>query len=43
MFGMRIDYNGKNLLVDQSYFTYSLSQVNQVYITSGSDVTVQRN
>ena len=43
MFGMRIDYNGDNLLADPSYFTYSLSQVNQVYVDLGSDVIVQRN
>ena len=43
MFGMRIDYNGANLLTDSSYFTYSINQVNQVYVNSGSDVVVQRN
>ena len=42
MFGMKIDYNGANLLNDESYFTYTLNQVSQVYAQSGSSDTTQR-
>lgn len=41
-FGMKIDYNGVNLLNDNTYFTYSINQVSQVYVKSGSSVTTQR-
>ena len=42
MFGIDIGYKGVNLLNDKSYFTYSLNQVSQVYVQSGSNVTTQR-
>ena len=41
-FGMRIEYNGENLLKDPSYFTFSLKQVTQVYIGSGSNLVRNR-
>ena len=43
MFGLKVDYNGVNLLNDKSYFTYSINQVTQVYVQSGSTVTTQRS
>ena len=43
MFGIKIDYNGINLISDKSYFTYSLNQVSQVYVDSVSGVTQKRN
>ena len=41
-FGMEISYNGVNLLSDPSYFTYTLKQVKQVYVESGSDFVINR-
>ena len=39
---MEIDFNGVNLLNDPSYFTYTIKQVSQVYVESGSDYITNR-
>ena len=41
-FGIEIDYKGVNLLNDPSYFTYTIKQVSQVYIESGSSFVTNR-
>ena len=41
-FGMEIDNNGVNLLDDPTYFTYSINQVSQVYVQTGSNFVTKR-
>ena len=42
MIGVVLDYNGANLLNDESYFKYSLNQVSQIYVKSDSGSETQR-